>query len=122
MPEIKKTITPDSKKEKTSKFKIEQEKSLSSSEFLKEGTNTPYFKSRLHELAFYFSTNNPQFDTLLGIKPIHKINHEKARDLRKIYLHIFHPEKNIISDSDLDFKKISMEINAVFHRVTGGIL
>lgn len=81
---------------------------------------THLFKSRKHEVVFYFEINQPFFDSELGIKIIHIKDVMKARELRRFYLNIFHPEKN--KDTDFDYKKASKDINTYFRRVTGGKL
>ena len=50
------------------------------------------------------------------------IDKKKANDLRKIYLSIFHPDKNINIENDIDFNKVCEDINNVFKRLTGGEL
>ena len=89
---------------------------------LKDGENTCYFKNRIHEIAFYFKENNQIFDKYLGINKVHMIDKKKANDLRKIYLSIFHPDKNINVENDIDFNKVCEDINNVFKRLTGGEL
>lgn len=84
---------------------------------------THYFSSRLHEIAFFLKINNPKFDKELGIKPIHKINPKKALDLKKTYLNIFHPDKNLDNIiPDLNFNDICADIDKTFFRVTSGKL
>ncbi|MGK3227738.1 hypothetical protein ACCW94_21940 [Enterobacter soli] len=92
-------------------------------ELLTKHQYTHYFSSRLHEIAFLLKINNPKFDKELDIKPIHKINPKKALDLKKRYLNIFHPDKNIDNKiSDLNFDEICMDIERTFFRVTSGKL
>ncbi|OPB21769.1 hypothetical protein [Pseudomonas fluorescens] len=91
-------------------------------DLLKVSDRTKYFQSKLHEIAFYFSVNNAVFDKHLGIKKVHTIDVNKARALRNSYLNLFHPDKNINSEIDLDFTKVSEDINGLFSRVSGGKL
>lgn len=86
--------------------------------------NTQYFKTRVHEIAFYFSIaiDNPIFDTELGIKRVHQKDVEKARSLKKSYQKCLHPDKNIKDDSGVDFNELSANIAKVFFRVSGGKL
>lgn len=83
-------------------------------------SRTHLFKSRKHEVVFYFEINQPFFDSELGIKRVHTKDVMKARELRRAYLNFFHPEKN--KDTEFDYKQISKDINALFRRVTGGKL
>ncbi|HIH8979756.1 TPA: hypothetical protein ACYUTM_004917 [Serratia marcescens] len=89
---------------------------------LEDGENTCYFKNRIHEIAFYFKENNQIFDKYLGIKKVHIVDKRKANDLRKIYLNIFHPDKNVNVENDINFNKVCDDINNVFKRLTGGEL
>lgn len=103
--------------------KINEESGIiNKNSLLKDGENTCYFKNRIHEIAFYFKENNQIFDKYLGIKKVHMIDKKKANDLRKIYLSIFHPDKNINIENDIDFNKVCEDINNVFKRLTGGEL
>lgn len=88
---------------------------------LEEQPLTHYFSSRLHEMAFYFKANNAKFDKYLGVTAIHKVDPIKAKELKKTYLKIFHPDVNIKEEvSDLDFNEICQDIDTYFHRVSGG--
>ncbi|MFA0265464.1 hypothetical protein AB4490_01390 [Vibrio cyclitrophicus] len=105
------------KKSKTNKDRVKEILSASSD-------NTLHFKTRLNEIAFYFSiaTSNPIFDKELGIKRVHQIDVEKARSLKKAYQQCLHPDKNIEDDSGVDFNELSANIAKVFSRVSGGKL
>jgi len=82
---------------------------------------THYFSSRLHEMAFYFKANNTKFDKYLGVTAIHKADPIKAKELKKTYLKIFHPDANLKEETpDLDFNEICQDIDIYFHRVSGG--
>lgn len=109
--------------------------------------NTIFFKSRIHELIFYFKNNINKFDPLLGIKPIHYYKTNRADELKKIYLSIFHSDtkmylldsffsNNNLGNSKIesiesidakkeleliDFNKIGMDIELLFERVKGGL-
>lgn len=89
---------------------------------LQDSEYTSYFQSKMHEIAFYFKMNNSIFDKYLGIKRIHTIDHSKANELKKSYLQIFHPDRHVKSDSELDYDQVCHDINATFHRVSGGKL
>jgi hypothetical protein len=89
---------------------------------LLETEHTSYFRSRKHEMAFYFKINNVVFDKNLGIKRIHLVNLEKARELKNYYLGIFHPDHNKDSDSGLNYDEVCADISATFYRVSGGKL
>ncbi|HBC3413547.1 hypothetical protein P3647_10855 [Vibrio parahaemolyticus] len=86
--------------------------------------NTQYFKTRLHEIAFYFSIahSNPIFDKELGIKRVHQKDVEKARSLKKAYRECLHPDKHIEDNSGVDFDELSGNVEQVFFRVSGGKL
>lgn len=77
-----------------------------------------YFKSPLHEIAFYFSINNAKFDTKLGIVHIHKIDKNKANELKNFYFNIFNDGNK---SSDLNYNVIRKDIEKTFHRVTAGL-
>lgn len=94
----------------------------SKDDLLQESDNTGYFKSKEHEIAFYFKLNHPEFDIRLGIKRVHQLDVEKARELRKVYLSMFHSDTNEDSASGLSCDEICADINAVFYRVSGGKL
>lgn len=87
---------------------------------LKDKERTHLFKSRIHELVFYFDVNQPIFDKELDIKRIHTKDIIKAKQLRRDYLNIFHPDKN--KDNNFDYEKVSQDIMKLFFRVTGGKL
>lgn len=89
---------------------------------LSETEHTDYFRSREHEIAFYFKVNNAFFDKNLGIKKIHVVNLGKAKELKNFYLRMFHPDRKINSDSGLDYDEVCKDIDATFHRVSGGKL
>lgn len=81
-----------------------------------------YFQSREHELAFYFKINNVIFDKPLGIKKIHLTDANKAKELRNSYLRIFHPDRKGTTENGLNYNEICADIEATFHRVSGGKL
>lgn len=81
---------------------------------------TGYFKSREHEIAFYFKTNSSIFDKYLGIKKIHMIDKSKAKELKNSYLRLFHPDRKKGINTDLDYDDVCADINATFHRISGG--
>ncbi|MEQ9970321.1 hypothetical protein ABRP72_14215 [Pectobacterium carotovorum] len=87
---------------------------------LKSKSRTHLFKSRMHEIAFYFEVNQSIFDQELDIKRIHTKDTAKAKKLRRDYLNLFHPDKN--NDTDFDYERISKDITNLFFRVTGGKL
>ena len=89
---------------------------------LTEIEHTDYFRSREHEIAFYFKINNVIFDAKLGIKKMHLVDLEKARELRNYYLRMFHPDRKVTNDSGLNYDEVCADINATFHRVSGGKL
>lgn len=89
---------------------------------LKDGEFTKFFKSKRHELAFFFKVNNAAFDSQLGIKKIHTVDKVKANTLKSSYLRIFHPDQNINSDLDLDLDDVCSDIASTFTRVTSGKL
>lgn len=105
------------KKSKTDRDRVKEILNTSSD-------NTPHFKTRLNEIAFYFgiATSNPIFDKELGIKRVHQKDAEKARSLKKAYLQRLHPDKNIEDNSGVDFNELSANITKVFFRVSGGKL
>jgi hypothetical protein len=87
-----------------------------------ETEHTSYFRSPEHEIAFYFKINNVIFDKKLGIKRIHQVDLEKAAELKKYYLRMFHPDHKTDSDSGLNYDEVCADISATFHRVSGGRL
>lgn len=91
---------------------------------LEPGDKTKFFKDRMHELAFYFSlgASSTYFDNDLHIKKIHVLRVEKAKELKNKYLSIFHPDSNVNSSIDLDLNQVCQDIQATFHRVSGGKL
>lgn len=89
---------------------------------LKETENTKYFRSKEHEIAFYFKMNIKDFDLHLGIKQVHAVDVKKARELKNTYLRIFHPDRKHGSDSGLNYDEICADINLTFKRVTSGKL
>jgi len=88
-------------------------------EILKEGDYTKYFASRMNELAFYLKFYSPKYDAQLKIKPIHKADGDRARSLRKNYLKIFHPDKNIPNNTGLDLNEVCEDIEKAFRLVIG---
>lgn len=83
---------------------------------LEDHKYTRLFKSRLHEIAFYFEINDSKFDLELEILPIHKVDKNRAVLLKREFLKIFHPDKNKNSE-DLDFNKICVDIESTFKRI-----
>lgn len=77
-----------------------------------------YFKSAIHEIAFYFSINNPNFDTKLGIVHVHKIDKNKADELKNFYFKVFNDDNKTL---DLDSYAVKKDIEKTFHRVTAGL-
>lgn len=77
-----------------------------------------YFKSPLHEIAFYFKINNAKYDTKLGIVSVHKIDKNKANELKNFYFTIFNDNNK---SPDLDYDGIRRDIEKTFHRVTAGL-
>lgn len=89
---------------------------------LKETENTKYFQSKEHEIAFYFKMNIKDFDLHLGIKQVHAKDVKKAKELKNLYLRMFHPDRKQDSDSNLNYDEICVDINFTFQRVTSGKL
>jgi hypothetical protein len=92
-----------------------------------DGENTAYFKSRLHELAFYFSQaaqhQTSIFDGPLYIGKVHGIDPQKARELRKIYLSLFHNSKfDELMKKEIDGEQVNKDIAETFSIVTNGKL
>lgn len=97
--------------------------------------NTDFFKSRIHELIFYFQTNTAEFDKFIGLKKIHYYKKSRADNLEKLYLSIFHPDKKpylikeikqmdekiAIDLNNIDFNIVCSQIKLLFKRVTGGL-
>ncbi|AZZ75292.1 hypothetical protein CCX46_09060 [Pseudomonas sp. RU47] len=79
-----------------------------------------YFKTREQEIAFYFKVNNMIFDKCLGIKKIHMTDMRKAKELKNAYLRMFHPDRKGQNETGLNYDEISADIDATFHRVSGG--
>jgi len=77
-----------------------------------------YFKSAIHEIAFYFSINNAKFDRKLGIVHVHKIDKNKANELKNFYLNVFNDDNKTL---DLDHNAVKKDIEKTFHRVTAGL-
>jgi len=101
---------------------VESKKVTDKNDALIESEFTPYFQIREHELAFYFKINNSIFDIYLGIRKVHAVDVEKARELRKKYLGMFHPDRKGDSKSGLNYDEVCADINATFKRVSGGRL
>jgi len=91
---------------------------------LSETDNTVFFKSKRHEVAFYFKNFNPGFHAYLGIRKIHLVDKKKARLLKKEYLKVFTPDANINSDEipSLNYSEITKDIESAFKIITGGLL
>ena len=92
-----------------------------------DSQDTVYFKSRLHELAFYFSQaaqhKTSLFDRPLYIGKVHGIDPEKARELRKIYLSLFHSSKfDELMKKGIDGEVVNKDITGTFAIVTKGKL
>lgn len=83
---------------------------------------TRFFKNRLYEIAFYFEVQNPAFDAMLGVKPVHSKDMKKCAELRTRYLVMFHPDAHINSDIDLDFNEVTKNIGSYFKTLSGGKL
>lgn len=77
-----------------------------------------YFKSAIHEIAFYFSINNAKFDKRLGIVHVHKIDKNKANELKNFYFKVFNDDNKTL---DLDFDAVKKDIEKTFCRVTAGL-
>ncbi|MGC0916158.1 hypothetical protein [Pantoea agglomerans] len=83
---------------------------------------TNLFKSIMHEMAFYFDLNMPQFDKYLGISKVHMVDKEKALELRKVYFSMFHPDLHIGSDNEeINCNEVMANIRAYFDRVCGAL-
>lgn len=87
---------------------------------LKNTEYSNYFKNREQEIAFYFKINNVIFDKYLGIKKIHMTDMRKAKELKNAYLRMFHPDRKAQDESGVNYNEISADIDATFHRVSGG--
>lgn len=87
---------------------------------LKNTEYSRYFKNREQEIAFYFKINNVIFDKCLGIKKIHMTDMRKAKELKNAYLRMFHPDRKGHDETGLNYDEISADIDATFHRVSGG--
>lgn len=87
---------------------------------LKSTEYSKHFKSREQEIAFYFKVNNAIFDKHLGIKKIHATDPRKAKELKNAYLRMFHPDRKGQDEMGLNYDEVSADIDATFHRVSGG--
>jgi hypothetical protein len=90
---------------------------------LEDDIYTPFFKSKKHQLAYYFEMNSDgRFDKQLGVRKIHMVNLKKARELRRFYLSIFQSNKNPELDCDVNCSSVCANIEEMFRRVSGGKL
>ncbi|MET3068485.1 hypothetical protein [Atlantibacter hermannii] len=92
-----------------------------SEKILDDHQYTKFFKSRIHEIAFYLKANNSKFDAELEVKSIHKEIVKEAKNLKLEFKKIFHPDKKR-KEEDLNFNEITQDIDAFFKRVSGGKL
>jgi len=114
---MEKIIELDKKKIKSDKDRVKEILDRTSDKTL-------HFKSRLHEIAFYFSLADTHtiFDDELGIRRVHQKDVKKARSLRNAYLAYFHPDKQMEDSMDIDFNILSSDVGSTFNRVSGGKL
>ncbi|GBC62613.1 hypothetical protein DENIS_3585 [Desulfonema ishimotonii] len=81
--------------------------------------NDKYFKSEKHKLAFMILKHQGNiFDEDLGIKKKHYVDKDAAKEWKKKYQAIFHPDKNINDDS-IEYNEVMQKINKIFNRMVG---
>ncbi len=93
-------------------------------EILSDTENTFLFKSKKHEILFYFKNFDNKFYGYLGIKKVHLVDKNKARLLKKEYLKIFSPDKNINKnniDFDFNYNEACSYIEMAFKKITEGL-
>ncbi|MDR5892819.1 hypothetical protein QC820_08305 [Halomonas mongoliensis] len=78
-----------------------------------------YFKSRKHKLGFMILKHQGNiFDEELGIKKKHYVDEDAAKEWKKQYQSMFHPDKNL-NDESIDYEEIMQKINKIFSRMVG---
>ncbi len=75
-----------------------------------------FFITEKHKLAFMLLNYNPVFDKELGIKRLHYLDKDKAREWRNRYIKIFHPDKG---DDEQLTNEVSSMINLLYNRMVG---
>lgn len=58
------------------------------------------------------------FDEELGIKKKHYIDAVAAKEWKKEYQAIFHPDKNT-NDKTIDYDEVMQKINKIYNRMSG---
>ncbi|HCE2406268.1 TPA: hypothetical protein NG317_004551 [Vibrio parahaemolyticus] len=83
-----------------------------------EGTDD-FFKSEKHKLAFMLlNKDGTIFDDELGIKKKHYIDKNAAKEWKKKYSLLFHPDKNKIEGS-INYDDVMHKINKIYSRMVG---
>jgi hypothetical protein len=81
--------------------------------------NDAYFKSDKHRQAFLILNNQKGiFDEELGIKKKHYIDVGAAKEWKKKYQTIFHPDKNI-DDKSINYDEVMQKVNKIYNRMVG---
>lgn len=83
--------------------------------------NGKYFKTIIHEIAFYFSINSCAFDVKLGITRVHKVDKNEALKLKYFYNELFDLGEVYTTYPELNYTEIRKNIESYFNRVCSGI-
>lgn len=88
--------------------------------FIYQQLSSGCFKSERHKLAYLLSKyESGAFNKELGITRRHFVDEDLAKNWMRKMQSIFHPDKNINIESDIDFTKISEGINRAYGEMVG---
>ncbi len=84
-----------------------------------EKSNSEFFVSEKHKLAYMFIHYNACFNEELGIKRVHYIDKDKAKLWRNQYIKLFHPDQLDQHFAHQHAADIANSITQIYHRMVG---